>query len=247
MERIGRLAGQINRHKNQQAGFVAGQPVRSHHRTPAERSHSCSTRVDALQDAGYSNGWRRAGFPHRGGHRGARMPAYRNRTLVLNGANQPGDADSGPTSDASASSWVSKTDRHMQLINTSIYKKDAQARTAAMEQTRRQKIALRDKQERAKLIHHLSRLGNSGGLESTNQQTPVDKYEIAVQGVRFIVAKNGSKLFKVPGASESYTGPLHGTHTGQVMATRPRRRPRRPLSEASSSIEARMATCTATG
>ena len=157
------------------------------------------------------------------------MPVYRNRTLVLNGGSQqnhPGDADSGATSDASASSWVTKTDRHMQLINTSVYKKDAQARTAAMEQTRRQKIALRDKQERAKLINHLSRMVNSGGTESTNQQTPVDKYEITVQGVRFIVAKNGSKLFKVPGASELYTSHLlwhsHGTGDGNSAKATPK-------------------------
>ncbi|KAL2257862.1 hypothetical protein VTK26DRAFT_9071 [Humicola hyalothermophila] len=187
LERIGRLAGQINRHKNQQAGFVALQPVRSHHH------------------AGYSGAWRRGGFPHRGGHHGARMPVYRNRTLVLNGGSQQtqtGEADSGATSDASTSSWVTKTDRHLQLINSSVYQKDAQARTLAMEQTRRQKRAMRDKQERAKLLSHLNRVANSGGFGATNQQTPT-KYEVVVDGIRFNVAKNGSKLVKVPGDGNS--------------------------------------------
>src|SRR4029450_13381840 len=95
---------------------------------------------------------------------------------------QPGDAESGATSDASTSSWVTKNDRHLQLINYSVYKKDAQARTVALEQTRRQKLALRDKQDRAKLISHLNRMVNSGGFGPANQQTPAaDKYETAVQ------------------------------------------------------------------
>ncbi|KAK4103075.1 hypothetical protein N658DRAFT_494396 [Parathielavia hyrcaniae] len=184
MERISRLAGQINRHRNQQAGFAPAPPARPPHH------------------AGYSGGWRRGGFPHRGGHSSARMPVYRNRTLILNGGSQQnpsGEPDSGATSDASTSSWVTKNDRHLQLINSNVYKKDAEARTVAMEQTRRQKLALRDKQERAKLINHLNRMVNSGGFGTANQQTSAVKYEIAVQGVRFVVAKNGSKLVKVPG------------------------------------------------
>ncbi|KAK3903241.1 hypothetical protein C8A05DRAFT_14777 [Staphylotrichum tortipilum] len=188
MERISRLAGQINRHRSQQAGIAPAPSVRPHHH----------------HHAGHPNhAWRRGGFPYRGGHPGARMPVYRNRTLILNGGpqqGQPTDADSGATSDASASSWVTKNDRHLQLINSSVYQKDAQARTVALEQTRRQKMALRNKQERAKLISHLNRMVNSGGFGPANQQTPAtDKYEIAVQGVRFVVAKNGSKLVKAPG------------------------------------------------
>ncbi|KAL2165939.1 hypothetical protein VTG60DRAFT_3581 [Thermothelomyces hinnuleus] len=190
MERISRLAGQINRHKNQQAGVGPARHARTHHH------------------GGYSSGWRSGGFPHRGGHSSARMPVYRNRTLILNNGTQQsrsGDpADSGATSDASSSSWVTKNDRHLQLINSNVYKKDAQARAAAMEQTRRQKLANRDKQERAKLINHLNRMANSGGFGAANQQAIGDnKYEIAVQGVRFVVAKNGSKLVRVPGDGNS--------------------------------------------
>ncbi|KAL2024167.1 hypothetical protein VTK56DRAFT_9323 [Thermocarpiscus australiensis] len=187
MERISRLAGQINRHKNQQAGFVPPPPVRPH------------------PPVGYSSGWRRGGL-HHGGHHGARMPAYRNRTLILNNGsreNQSGDADSGATSDASSSSWVTRNGRHLQLINSSVYKKDSEARTAAVEQTRQQKLALKNKQERAKLISHLNRMANSGGFGLANQQAAGHKYEIAVQGVRFVVAKNGSKLVKVPGDGNS--------------------------------------------
>ena len=220
MERISRLAGQINRHRNQQAGIAPAPSVRPHHhhRTSTDRSPASPPRTDAPRDAGHTPTWRRGGFPHRGGHSGARMPVYRNRTLILNGGpqqGQPGDAESGATSDASTSSWVTKNDRHLQLINSSVYKKDAQARTVALEQTRRQKLALRDKQERAKLISHLNRMVNSGGFGPANQQTPAaDKYEIAVQGVRFVVAKNGSKLVRAPGASPPHARLSQATHMG---------------------------------
>ncbi|KAJ4290131.1 hypothetical protein N0V88_006638 [Collariella sp. IMI 366227] len=216
-ERIARLAGQINRHKNQQAGFVPEPPVRAHHRKPtadrpADRFHNPA---DPRRDAGHPTAWRRGGFPSRGGHHSTRMPVYRNKTLILNGGsqqNQNGDADSGATSDASNSSWVTKHDRHLQLINTNVYKKDAEARTHAIEQTRRQKLALRDRQERAKLINHLGRIANSGSF-GINKQAANDKYEIAVQGVRFIVAKNGSKLIRAPGASRCSEKTIQGTHT----------------------------------
>jgi hypothetical protein len=216
MERIGRLAGQINRHRNQQAGVGPARHVRTHHSMSTGRPYGDRVRTDAFQDAGYSTGWRRGGFPHRGGHSSVRMPVYRNRSLVLNGGtqqNQSGDAESGTTSDASTSSWVTKNDRHLQLINTNVYTKDAQARAAAIEQTRRQKLALRDRQERAKLTNHINRMVNSGGFVGANQQA-AGNYEITVQGVRFHVVKNGSKLVKAPGASPPYTATPQDAHIG---------------------------------
>lgn len=221
MERIGRLAGQINRHRNQQAGVG---PVRHasshHHRVFIDRPTAGHSRANGFQDSGYSTAWRRGGFSHRGGHPAARMPVYRNRTLVLNGGAQQAqsaDGETGTPSDSSNSSWVTKTDRHRQLINTNVYKKNAEARTAAIEQTRRQKLALRDKRERAKLVNHLHHMANSGAFGVANQQVATDKYEIVVQGVRFTVAKNGSKLIKAPGASRpGMCDPHHDTdvHTG---------------------------------
>jgi hypothetical protein len=48
-------------------------------------------------------------------------------------------------------------------------------------------------------------MANSGGFGTADQQTAAaGKYEIAVQGVRFRVANNGSKLVKVPGASRPH-------------------------------------------
>ncbi|KAK3311143.1 uncharacterized protein B0T15DRAFT_520573 [Chaetomium strumarium] len=188
MERISRLAGQINRHKHQQAGVLPSHSVAPHHH------------------AGYGGKWRRGGVTHRGGYHRGRLPVYRNRSLVLNGTShqtQSGDVDPGTTSDGSSMSWVTKNVRHLQLINKNAYKMDTESRTTATEQTRRHKLALKDRQERAKLISHLTRMVNSGGLGTANQQATADKYEIAVQGVRFTITKNGSKLIKVPGDGNS--------------------------------------------
>lgn len=202
----GGVVGQINRHKNQQAGVA---PATSHHnpaqyRMSPSRERSRCIDVDGSQDAGHGNNtWTRGGGPYtsRGGYRGSSLPAHRHRSLVLNGANQQNnkgtDVDSGTTSDASNSSWVTKNDRHLQLINSSIYEKDSQARTRAIEQTRRQKLAKKDGLERAKLAKHMNRMVNSAG--TANPQGPANKYEIAVQGIQFLVAKNGSKLVKAPG------------------------------------------------
>jgi hypothetical protein len=210
MERISRLASQINRHKNEQAGLIPTPPSRPPSYPPSRTPYPSllpARPIDshkASSDAAHHNSWRRGGFSHRGVHG---RPLFRNRTLILNGGTPqtpPGDADSGTASDtSSSSSWVTKHDRHLQLINTSVYQKDAPARTAALEQSRRQKLAQRDKQERAKLISHLNRMANSGAFGAANPQTTTapGKYEIAIQGIRFIVAKNGSKLVKVPGAS----------------------------------------------
>ncbi|KAK3393172.1 hypothetical protein B0H63DRAFT_516374 [Podospora didyma] len=204
MARISQVAGQINRHKNQQAGLVPTHAARPHHRTFNEVPRSAHARVDGFGDAGHSNGWHRGGHPYRGHYNTRNPPLHRHRTLVLNGGtsqqSKPNDAESGAASDISnSSSWVTKTDRHLQLINSSVYEKETQARTRAIEQTRRQKQVLKDERERTKLINHLNRMANSGGAAPAGHRTPSAKYEIAVQGIRFVVAKNGSKLVKVPG------------------------------------------------
>lgn len=208
LARIGELAGRINRHKNQQAGIVSA-PARppSHRRTSPAASDIGRDRVNSAQDPGYANNYRRGGFPY-GGPSASRAPVHRHRTLVLNGATtQPrsGDTDSGGASDTSNPSWVTKTDRHLQLINTSVYEKETQARTRAIEETRRQKRSQKDERERARLMNHMARVGG-------HSDAAPNQYEIVVQGIRFVVAKNGSKLVKVPGALDSISVPPSGSH-----------------------------------
>lgn len=203
MEKIARVAGQINQHKNQQSGFVPSpnSHAPSHHRTSVESRNSNRAGIDGREDSGYSGSWRnqRGGYPYPPTRGHFTRPVHRHRTLVLNGASQQpqgnaGQPSSGATSDSSTSSWVAKNDRHLQIINSSVYQKEAQARTRAIEQTMRQKQQQRDDLERTKLINHLHRAG-------THSTAVPNQYELTVQGIRFAVTKNGSKLVKIPGAS----------------------------------------------
>ncbi|KAK4682622.1 hypothetical protein QC764_117710 [Podospora pseudoanserina] len=203
MERIARLASRVNRHKNQQAGLIPPPPFRAQHRMSIDSKSARRTDIDVPKDTGYYRGSHR-GHPYRGYH-GAPRPVHRNRTLVLNGASPSSRSvdDLGASSDTSTSSWVHKNDRHLQIINSSVYQQEAPSRRQAMEQTRQQQLAAKNRQERAKLISHLNRLANNGGYETANHQKTAGKYVITVDGIQFTVTKQGSKLVKVPGASSS--------------------------------------------
>ncbi|TVY85446.1 Zinc finger CCCH domain-containing protein [Lachnellula suecica] len=197
LAKISQLAGQINRHKNSQP---------SNPQTPY---------IPSAKAHGYSNyaqpgaAWRpsRGGYATRG-YRGARPgPVHRNRTLVMNGngttttseyAAAPQDSESANPKAGAA--WVTKKDRHLQLINTNIYEKDSQNRAKAMEETRKQKLMQRDAREKTKFNKHLQRLaGNNYPTLQSHATTAPSNYEINVQGIQFRVAKHGSKLVKVPG------------------------------------------------
>ncbi|KAJ9137885.1 Zinc finger CCCH domain-containing protein 3 [Pleurostoma richardsiae] len=192
LAQISQLAGQINRHKSQQSGVSA--PTPNHYAAPYPTGYPAR--------GGYRG---RGSHSARGGYRVAKVPAHRNRSLVLNGSlsSHKSDADADPTTSyASNASWVTKSDRHLQLINSAVYEKEAQARTKAIEQTRLQKQRHKDHQERAKLFRHLSGMG--GGA----QAVPADNhaaanYEIIVDNIPFRVTKNGSKLVKLPGDRNS--------------------------------------------
>jgi hypothetical protein len=160
-----------------------------------------------------SPGWRRSRgaypYPPRGYSRGGRAQVHRNRTLVLNGSNASpssgGENPEGAVGNTTASQgWVTKTDRHLQLINTSIFEKESQNRAKALEETRQQKLKQRDEREKARFSKHLERLGGNIDNSSDDQirlAGSPGNYEMIVQGIRFRVAKNGSKLVKVPGES----------------------------------------------
>ena len=212
--------GQINRHKNGQSSGQHTQPA------PTSSARSCAgMELSALHSRHSANNsgdtpqssaeWRssRGGYLSRGYGRGSRTQLHRNRTLVLN-SNAPTPpnttaADSSGENSETASSnrtatqgWVTKTDRHLQLINASIFEKDSQTRAKAMEETRKQKLRKRDERERARFNKHLYRMrGNSNNTSGVHPRSAesAENYEISVQGIRFRVAKNGSKLVKVPG------------------------------------------------
>ena len=155
----------------------------------------------------HSQAWRpgRGAYSSRGfGRAGRTASIHRHRSLVLNG-NTPASAtlteNDPPAIDeqalpGSVPGWVAKTGRHLQLINTSIYEKDTQTRAKAMEETRRQKLKQRDEREKSKLTKHIQRLG-AANIGVPGSAATI--YEIDVQGIRFRVAKNGSKLAKITG------------------------------------------------
>ncbi|KFX89173.1 hypothetical protein O988_08727, partial [Pseudogymnoascus sp. VKM F-3808] len=197
MTRISKLAGQINRHKNQQPASTSASNFQAQPGAPYP-TPNYNARGGPPSRGGYSRG--------RGYYRGGKPNTiHRNRTLVLNNANA-GSKPDGAQDDASgaaapAPAWVTKTDRHMQLINPAIYEKQSQDRARAIEETRKLRLKQRDDREKFKLNKHLERLSDNMAGHGANQRAPQAQpnYEITVQGIRFRVMKDGSKLAKVPG------------------------------------------------
>lgn len=146
---------------------------------------------------------------------------HRNRSLVLNnrsGSLPPTAKDLGPHSILSdtraiqseeeepvpiqsVNHWVTKRDRHVQLINSSVYDKETQARNKAIEETRRQKAFQRDRREKLKIERHLNALTSRSGQASSVV------HEVSINGLGFHVVDGGSKLARIRGESHD-----NGTH-----------------------------------
>ncbi|EGX92068.1 CCCH zinc finger protein [Cordyceps militaris CM01] len=202
LDRISALAGQINRHKNQRAGFQPSQSSRDY------RHQNIHYRGNAYRGRGYRVG---------------RPPAvHRHRTLTLNA--QPSSSESTPSTPVSSTDnaqWVSKTDRHKQLINASIYQQQAQSRAQAMEETRQRNLTQQKSSER-------SRFNNF--LQHTYNAQKQAQAEISIGNIRFLVRDGGKKLVRA--ADNSSDAPLtpkstivagvrfHRTKTGNLVANR---------------------------
>ena len=120
----------------------------------------------------------------------------RHRTLVVNNS-----GNSSNDEDRIANGWVTKRDRHMQLINTSILDKTTQARSKAMEETRRKKATRKDQSEKDK-IHRFLHTNAQSALSNTTSSL---SHEILVEGLRFQVLSGGSKLARLRG-TQIYRG-----------------------------------------
>lgn len=160
--------------------------------------------TDATYDSkAYGRGGQYRGhhpYSPRGGYRVGKPPVHRHRTLVLNGTSgqsTPASDTASGSDNGQTSSWVSKNDRHLQLINSSIYQEQSEARTKAIEQTRTQKLRQRENRERSQFMNHLRQTGSTAAASTDAPSGPA--YEITVEGIRFAVVKNGSKLVKLPG------------------------------------------------
>ncbi|KAI1412153.1 hypothetical protein F5Y13DRAFT_163716 [Hypoxylon sp. FL1857] len=179
--KISRLASQINRHRAQRDDL---------HSDPGHPSRASQ--------------YRAAPYPPRATYRGRgrAVPTYRNKTLVLNGQSRPSaDSSEGASdpSDPPTPSWVAKTDRHMQLINSSVYEKETQQRANAMEQSYRQRQFQKNNREKAAFMASMLH-GGAGGVPIGLPNTPASAspYEVVVDGIRFRVVQQGSKLVKAP-------------------------------------------------
>lgn len=202
MAQISNLAGRINRHKAQQTG-QPGYPNRESSTTRGDRRyHTYSVHQDTTQST--RGAFRVAPYPHGNyrGVRGGRAPAYRNKTLVLNGQSRPAtnSDDSTPTpTTPNGSSWVTKTDRHLQLINSNVYEKESQNRANAIEQTQRNKVLRKDHAEKARLLNYLGKKPMTGIAPASDTTATPSSYEVTVDGIRFQVTRQGSKLVRAPG------------------------------------------------
>ncbi|OJD13238.1 hypothetical protein AJ78_06293 [Emergomyces pasteurianus Ep9510] len=197
LAKIGQLAGQINQHKNQATPQT--QPSRGGHYTPYSSHHPR-----------HHAGW--APYRGRGRPPGPRRHAapHRNRTLVLSNQATPSESGSGVPSGntstdeinegkpGSKNGWVAKRDRHMQLINSAIYDKEAQARTKAIEESRKLKAQKRAQREEAKVLRHVQGLGGLQPVTTPIAGQRAASYKITLQGIPFQVVQGGSKLIRLP-------------------------------------------------
>ena len=145
---------------------------------------------------------------------------HRNRTLILSnvkssstpstlaqspaiaiGSPSRSDSDAGNESTQPGTGWVTKRDRHMQLINTSIFDKETQTRNKAIDQTRRQKAVHRDQREKYKINKHLRGIATQASRSSAGSSVAISPmvHEIQLEGLRFQVMDGGSKLARIHG------------------------------------------------
>ncbi|KAI0904713.1 hypothetical protein F4823DRAFT_181253 [Ustulina deusta] len=180
-DKIAKLANRISRHK--------------------ETQHNGAYYGPDSSTGGRGSYHRSAPYP-RQSYRGGRArfaPTYRNRTLVLNGGAQATPSNQeNHAPDPTTPSWVTKTDRHLQLINRDVYERETQQRTQAIEQTLRQKQLNKDRREKAQLFRNMQQAGGDSMTAYSNSSKPVSRYEVEVDGVRFHVTQQGSKLVKAP-------------------------------------------------
>ena len=160
-----------------------------------------------------------ASHRHRG-HVGKTLShTHRNRSLVLNNI---GSLTKGLEASAVAhgeemahntvieggqqshttTSWISKRDRHMQLINSSVYDKQANLRSKAINQTLQERAFRKDQREKFKIYKHIQNNADNVAMTLSTLQpnTELPVYELNIAGLRFRVSNGGSKLVRLPSA-----------------------------------------------
>ena len=159
-----------------------------------------------------------APYPRIAGRGGRISSTHRNRVLKLNQHVQSGQditttielpsnnplktalirETNNEDSASGTTSWISKRDRHMQLINTSIYDKETQLRLKGINETLRQKAVREEQREKARIAKYLHSVDIGSGLV-----TAPFSYETSINGLRFRVLNGGSKLSRIFGKLRS--------------------------------------------
>ena len=111
---------------------------------------------------------------------------------------QPSDSTSENEGTGQKEAYVTKHDRHAQLINTSIYDKETQQRHKAIEETHRRKLFNKDQREKQKIQQH---------MQTVAPQAVNGIYNITINGIQFSVVNDGAKLERTRG--KMATSPLH--------------------------------------
>jgi len=195
-------AGRINQQRQSESA-----PPTPTYAPPAGRGSSYYPRGRGAGWTGQYAPDRYAPYHHPRGfsHKPAYAPSYRNRSLVVNSSvGSPAGQQASPATPALTTSdgFVLKRDRHMQLINTSVYDQKTQQRQSEIEATLQEKQRLRNEKEKARVINAFQpqqAASTTYGAPST--AGPAAVRDIQINNLRFRVAADGSKLIRMFGES----------------------------------------------
>ena len=226
--------GRINRHRTytpsetDDKATALNSPHSPRTAAPSSRNHTASWRSPRI--APYSRGRGQAGRPVANPHRNRSLVLQNNTRSLTSATDLPPDSaqmlqdavhpktpNNGEPSHT-AKGWVMKRDRHMQLINSSIYDKETQNRQKAIEETRKLQAATKDQREKQKIDRHLKTLA----FDKNGQSASVPLiHEILVNGLRFHVLDGGSKLVRIRGENIGESGRVksHSRPTGPTDST----------------------------
>lgn len=93
----------------------------------------------------------------------------------------------------------------MQLINPSVYDQQVEARSKAMEETRKEKLRRKAEAEKKRFYSYLQLRNGSAAIRTSGSTPSSDSssYEVSVDGLTFRVAKGGRKLIRTSGKGET--------------------------------------------
>ena len=110
------------------------------------------------------------------------------------------ESDGSVGHDASGSTWITRSDRHVQLINSSAYKADV-PKSGIIGPSRVQRSRVRDFRARPGHTYRTYRASTpqTGHLKVTNPTQAPPSHTLTVEGIHFSVMNNGKRLVRLSG------------------------------------------------